>query len=746
MSRDYIHFDYEASSFIDIKSLGGYRYACDDSTQILMFAIAGEEGRPVVWDFLEPDSEESLKAKKLLKRAVKRNTLLYAWNAPFEHAVSRYKLRDQVGVDAPDINTYRCVAAMARRAALPNALEKCAQELQMEEQKEKVGKQLIACFSDRTKIVTMRPPPGAKDYTHSKRGRKPANRKSDSPIHGWQDEDGHNDEILWDWFVTINGKDTTIREAWEMFKEYCRQDVVVERDIHRTLYRFELKGQVLESFQFNMRMNDRGIPLNKKPLETALKIIDQFQGRVKKRFKKLTGLRPTQGRALLPWLRDRGYLFDNLQAPTVEKALSPDLVGDLKPQAKQALEMLQLVSFAALKKVPTMLKAMCPDGRVRGTMMWSVARTGRAGGRIVQPQNMKKATMETCLVYSMLCDGCTLEDLEDFWDSPLEAIACCVRHFIKHPTKRFFDADFTGVEARITPWLTGNQRKLDSVLRGEDQYLQAASMAFDIPYETLFHDYKFGDEAAQKLASHRRTIGKPIELSCCFGTGARGMRTSLRDTYGVKLSLKECKAIVRKYRDENPETVEAWREIEEAFIAAIGGQTSKILGGKVKIGRVVTAGIAYIVMKLPSGRNLYYPRAHTKRVFKKYDEEELEEEPWKRSEENWNEKEQAYGYWADEIRFWGSKDGKPFSWVATWGSRLFENLVQSIGADLLDRGCIEAERQGHPIFMVVHDQALCEENELGLDHFVKAFTTKDDWAETFPLDAEGNIVNYYLKD
>ena len=72
--------------------------------------------------------------------------------------------------------------------------------------------------------------------------------------------------------------------------------------------------------------------------------------------------------------------------------------------------------------------------------------------------------------------------------------------------------------------------------------------------------------------------------------------------------------------------------------------------------------------------------------------------------------------------------------------------MQSIGADLLDRGCIEAERQGHDIFMVVHDQAIAPENDLGLDHFIRCFTTKDKWARNFPLEADGAIVNYYLKD
>ena len=381
-------------------------------------------------------------------------------------------------------------------------------------------------------------------------------------------------------------------------------------------------------------------------------------------------------------------------------------------------------------------------------MMWHVARTGRIGGRIIQPQNMKKASEEICsnLCYLMICEGCSLEDLEELWESPMDAIASSIRHFIHEESQRLFDVDYTGVEARITPWLAGNHGDLESILRGDDSYLVSAAEALSLDFEQLVVDYTKGKGDVKKKAKYHRTIGKPLRLSLCFGTGAKGLQTALREQHGVKLPFKECKAIVKKYRGENPETVAAWEEIEAAFVAAIKGKTSRILGGKVKVGRIATAGMHYVVMKLPSGRNLYYPRPHIKNIFKKYDAEELAEEPWKKDPKNWSETHQAYGYWADTIRFWGSKDGKPFNWVATWGSRLFENLVQSIGVDLLDRGCIEAERQGHEIFMVVHDQAIAYENDLGLDHFIDAFTTKDRWAETFPLEAEGNIANYYTKD
>jgi hypothetical protein len=113
-----------------------------------------------------------------------------------------------------------------------------------------------------------------------------------------------------------------------------------------------------------------------------------------------------------------------------------------------------------------MVESACPDGRVRGTTQWHAARTGRAGGRIIQPQNFRKSTIggEEHLCYRMIREGWEESWIEDMWDSPLEAIASSIRHFIQPADGGFFDGDYTGVEARITPWLAGDTEKLDFIL------------------------------------------------------------------------------------------------------------------------------------------------------------------------------------------------------------------------------------------------------------------------------------------
>ncbi len=725
--------DYETSSEADLSEVGGYRYANDPSTRILMFAICKDDGPALVWDSLDPDGMESEEALDLFREAVETKSVIRAFNAQFEVAISRYVLTRQLGIPEPDLSQWRCSQAMCNRAAIRANLKKALQDLDLPEDKDAAGDDLIDIFCKGEKAVTLFPPPGAKDPDTIKplkngkftAGRKPKNHKTYLPLE--------EDMIRWDWLVKVQGELVTLRKAWGMFLKYCRKDVIAERALAAKLHKFELTGEELAAFQFDLRMNYKGVPVNRKALAHADKLANQYSERLGNRFINLTGLAHTQGKRLLPWLQERGYTGENLQADTIDKALED--TSNLTPEGAEALKMRSLLSFAALKKIPAMLACACDDGYVRGTTLYHGARTGRATGRLIQPQNMKKSTIDDSkTVYALICDGCSLEELCMLWESPLEVIASCARHFIQPHEGNMLDADYTGVEARIAPWIAGETEKLQSILDGKCQYkVMASEIVFQIPYEEVTKD--------------QRTIGKPVELSCVFGTGGEGLLTALRETHKVqrfiemedKAALKECNRIVRAYRQKFPGYPETWKAMERAAIAAIqDGKSTKVAGGKIAFGRVRFAGIVYLVMKLPSGRRMYYPHPKVKRTFRPYTEADMEENPWKREEG---------GYWADSISFYGKVPlSGHWSRIHTWGSRLFENAVQATGADLLNHGCQQAELEGYDLRMIIHDQILGMANGLPLEGFVEAFCRKQPWAHDFPLAATGAVVPFYLKD
>lgn len=712
---DAVHLDFETSSFCDIRKWGAYRYACDPSTRILMFAIAVGDEAPVLWRFDDPHCEESKRANYLFARAIDNGDPIYAHNSQFEHAISRYRLAEDVGLAPPAVDQWRCTKAMCRRAAIPDSLDKASKYLKLDEGKDKKGSALIALFSDRSKTNTL------------SLGKE--RRKTQSPLY--------EKEIPWEWQVTIAGEKITVRQAWQDFMDYCRQDVVVEREIHKRLHEFDLTGNELEGFLFNARMNDRGVPVNLKALRHAQKLVNEIQKKAASEFRELTGLNPSQTAKVLEWLQDQGFAGTALNVKEMDKFLA---ASDLTPQGKKALDLRNDVSYAAVKKIPSMIGSACPDGFVRGVNLWHGARTGRDTSGLMQAQNMKKSTIaDSEIAYGLICDGEDLETFKSLWpDSPLEIIASCIRHFIQHPDGDILDTDYAGVESRITAFLSGDQKELDVILSGRDQYKVCASeVVFNVAYDDV--------------TKEQRTVAKPVVLSCCFGTGGEGLMVALRDTYGVTKTLAECEGIVKRWRATHSATSDAWSAIENAATEAVRlGVSSTILDGKVGASCRVIAGVKYLLMRLPSGRELFYPepKADPITMAKTQKGKWLKLDGHMTTEEAGEKLRQVVvqSFHSYSLSFFGKITGSAhWGRVPTWGSRLFENLVQAIGADLLAYGCRQAEKQGYEIFMIVHDQALAAA-KLPLQGFIDALVKKESYAELFPLDAAGAVHPFYLKD
>jgi len=101
---------------------------------------------------------------------------------------------------------------------------------------------------------------------------------------------------------------------------------------------------------------------------------------------------------------------------------------------RTALTLRASVSYAAIKKVDTMLACVGPgDNRIRGMLNHHGATTGRSTNSLVQFQNMKRPdpTMDTEAAYRDICAGISREMLEIVYGPPLEVISSCIRHFVE---------------------------------------------------------------------------------------------------------------------------------------------------------------------------------------------------------------------------------------------------------------------------------------------------------------------------
>lgn len=324
------HLDYESRSRQELTDVGGYRYAECPDARILLAAISHDDDGPYLWvhpDYATPLLASDPRAEKMLREMAASDELIFAHNCQFERAVTMFRGRDDLGLTEPiDPKRWRCTAAMARKAQIPDSLEMAAQTLGLDAQKDNKGKALIKKFS--------------------------VPRDDGTFLHAEDDP-----------------------AAFAEFGEYCLQDVRVERELHKRLAPFELSGIALEAFLLDIYLNDRGVPVNVPALKNASRILAECYADANVEFRALTGLNPTQREKVRQWCNARGAALENMQGPTLEAWLEEHGVGS--GDAVRAVEMYAHLNFAAAKKVDVMLACVNSDGVVRGTLLWHGAGTGR---------------------------------------------------------------------------------------------------------------------------------------------------------------------------------------------------------------------------------------------------------------------------------------------------------------------------------------------------------------------------------
>lgn len=754
--RKRLYIDFETRSCVELhgpNSVGLYNYANHPSTEVLMLAWAIDDNEVELW--IPNIAEKNLGIPAKLHIAlVSTDVDIVAFNSAFE----RYILQFRLGIEVP-ASRFQDPQASARYLSLPANLDDVSVILGLPHDmaKDKEGKRLIKLFCQPSKMK-------------KKRGEEQKYYFKDS---------------------------TTDPEDWKKFCDYCRQDVIAEREVLRRLGLLQvwpLPPKEREIWILDQEINDRGMPVDVFFVQQAFALGTRAKADALDIIQKLTGLEnPNSNDQMLAWANAQGYKPDSLAKELVAAQLEYN--EELTPLCREVLTKRKTAASTSYKKLATILKQVCSDGRIRNLFSYmGSSRCGRWSSNALQFHNMARPAEifedpETLAwARSMIYAG-DYDAIELWFGKPtkeerdpgavLSTIKSCIRTvFVAPSEKEFCVADENAIETRVAAWVSGCEPLLD-VFRTylclahpqhqkkekfncpecgkkavtKDPYLDFAVKMTQIPYEILASDLKGKDPAKKAAAKRHRQVAKPGVLGCVYrlSGGELGMRDGVptkfglwgyAENMGVKMEQATAHEVVKVFRNSYDEICQFWYLVEGLIKEVLEGERVVRYCGPgdcIKIDKITIQDRDPLLrIQLPSGRYLHYMDASIQDT----------KMPWKQKDE---EGEYTVDVYKPTFCYSGQdQKTKQWSGITSHGGKVFENIVQGIARDVLAHVLVILNNirqiliHGH-----VHDEGIGlkdrDDFAPGLREMEWEMEQSIDWAPGLPLKGDGFECVHYHK-
>lgn len=670
--------DVETRSRIDLKACGVYVYANDPSTDVLCLAVKEDQKPTKIWmntDFLTEelsltmaretsdnwshDTASLLSTQDLAELILKAKSVV-AHNANFERVIWQHIMHKRYGLPPIADNVWRCTYAKAAIYALPRTLEGVCSALHLPVQKDMEGYKVM---------MQMCKP------------RKPS-KKDKNP-----------------WWESV--------EKFTKLCNYCIKDVDAEHEIDKRLR--NLKPMEERIWLLDQKINDFGVAIDVDGIKNLINKVQKKEDELLMEIQILTKGYITSVRQrdkTLSWLHSQGFSLPDLQKDTIEQALQAD---EIPSNVRRLLEIRQSLGKSSVAKLMSLYNMGQDSGRVRGSLMYHGASTGRWSGRGIQPQNFPRETLSTEDIDDLMRLSTT--EIDMLYDCTIQTASKALRGMlVAAPGKALLCADFNAIEGRVLAWVAGEEDILQNYRDNKDPYLVFAAQIYGTSYEKLKELYDKGDQDAATM----RFNGKTGELACGYQGWVRAVHQ-----FAPTMPEEQAEIIVRTWREFRRKTVAFWAGVEHAAIRAVKKPQSTFTFGPVKFGM----RDEFLHCQLPSGRLLAYCQPESRTVTTRYGQEK-------------------------EVIIFRGLDSITDKWtqLSTYGGKLTENIVQAVSRDLLAEALLRLDAAGFDICLHVHDEILVEDREPEkLKMMCELMELAPSWAEGLPLVAKGWAGRRYQK-
>ena len=486
--------------------------------------------------------------------------------------------------------------------------------------------------------------------------------------------------------------------------EYCKQDVRAMRAISKGMR--DLSADELLDYHINERINDKGVLVDVALAQSAIRYASAELEEIQTVVAEVTQGAVTSVRSpkMRQWVQDR-VTYEQLALMMVEDKISIDksvranllACDDLDPDVREVVQSADDLWASSVAKFARMAAlADEEDHRVRGAFVFNGgAATGRLSSYGLQVHNF---TRKCAKDPQTVCDAMVADRsiVPAYGKRVTDVLKGMLRPaLIPAPGKQFVVADWSGIEARCNPWLSGSGDEVLAVFRaGRDIYIREAASIFRC------------DEA--DVTPDMRQVGKVAILSCGYG-GSVGAFAAMGRNYGVTLPEADARRTVNAWRQANPWAVRYWQALESAYMRAMRNKGKEFTAGRVTY---LFDGV-HLWYALPSGRVLCYPFARFETDGVSY----------------------AKCAWKP------AQDATEWPRARLWSGLAAENICQAVANDLLRHSL----RQVDDVVLTIHDEIVIETAAPDVDSLRRVMCTPPAWAPDLPLSVDIKVMARYGK-
>jgi DNA polymerase len=531
----------------------------------------------------------------------------------------------------------------------------------------------------------------------------------------------------------------THHAEWRDFIRYAKQDVVAMRELDKKLPRWNETDTEIVVRALDQTINDRGFYVDLDLASKARDAVVKEQEENKKKVAELTDgavdSATKRDKMLAYILSTYGVTLLDMRVGTLTRRLQDP---NLPQEVKDLIELRMQSAGTAHTKFESIIECACNDSRIKGMLQYcGAARTGRWGGRKVQPHNFMrpKHHLKKSLDAGVTALKGGFADI--VFDSVTDIASSVARSVIMAPAgRKLVITDLASIEGRVLAWLAGEEWKLQAYRDldagiGHDMYILTYARTFNVDPSDVDDDMRQLGKVLELALGYAGGVGAFITFSMTYNVNLEKLANDVFDRLEpwavreakafwdktdkkYKLSEKvfiTCDAIKRMWRAANPAIVKFWGDIENAVRDVI------LEGGEVVLDNVsVDARGKWVRILLPSGRYICYPGARI-----------VDGKIQSLSQNTYTRK-------------WGPN--------YLYSGILAENVTQAMSRDILARNMILVEKSGYNIVLHVHDEVVTEVADNPVYHhndLSSIMSTVPLWAPGLPLNAKGFETYRYKK-